>query len=276
MGRGDSVTRAMPRLGMGTWRMGESASARAAEIAALRLGLDLGMTLIDTAEMYGEGGAEKVVGEAIRGRRDEAFVVSKFYPQNASPAKLARACEGSLRRLAIEALDLYLLHWRGSVPFDSMLEGLERLKAAGKIRRWGVSNLDVKDIEELARLPGGAEVAANQVFYCLDHRGIEFDLLPWCRRRALPVMAYSPLGQGDLASQRKLRAIARSLAVSPAQVALAWALREPDVVAIPKAARLEHVRANRAAADLRLDEPTLAALDEAFPPPRRKVPLGMV
>lgn len=265
----------MPRYGLGTWRMGESAGTRADELAALRLGLDLGARLIDTAEMYGSGGAEEIVGEAIRGRRDEIFIVSKFYPHHAARAPLKRACEGSLARLGIEALDLYLLHWRGSVPFDETVEALERLAADGKIRRWGVSNLDVDDMEELASVSGGGEVAANQVLYSLTNRGIEFDLLPWCAKRAIPVMAYSPLDQGAIASNPALRKIASRLAVDPAQVALAWVLRDPTLVAIPKATRLEHVRANRAAADLALDAAAIAALDAAFPPPRRKLPLAM-
>ena len=266
---------AMPRYGLGTWRMGENAGARADELAALRLGLDLGATLIDTAEMYGSGGAEEIVGEAIRGRRDEVFVVTKFYPHHAARAPLERACEGSLARLGIETIDLYLLHWRGSVPFEETVATLERLVSGGKIRRWGVSNLDVDDMEELASVDGGGEVAANQVLYSLTHRGIEFDLLPWCTKRAIPVMAYSPLDQGAIASNAALRKIAARLAVDPAQAALAWVLRDPAIVAIPKATRLEHVRANRAAADLALDAAAIAALDAAFPPPRRKVPLAM-
>jgi diketogulonate reductase-like aldo/keto reductase len=265
----------MPRYGLGTWRMGESAATRANELAALRLGLDLGTTLIDTAEMYGSGGAEEIVGEAIRGRRDEVFVVTKFYPHHAARGPLERACEGSLARLGIDTIDLYLLHWRGSVPFDETVETLERLAADGKIRRWGVSNLDVDDMEELASVSGGGEVAANQVLYSLTNRGIEFDLLPWCAKRAIPVMAYSPLDQGAIASHSALRKVASKLAVDPAQVALAWVLRDPALVAIPKATRLEHVRANRAAADLALDAAALAALDAAFPPPRRKTPLAM-
>jgi diketogulonate reductase-like aldo/keto reductase len=265
----------MPRLGLGTWRMGESAAARSAEIAALRLGLDLGMNLIDTAEMYGEGGAEEVVREAIEGRRDEVFIVSKFYPHHAARAALLRACEASLTRLGIECVDLYLLHWRGSVPLEETVATLERLVKDGKIRRWGVSNLDVDDMAELEGKKHGAHVAANQVFYSLTHRGIEFDLLPWCRQRRVPVMAYSPLDQGAIGSNRALRAIADGLGVEPARVALAWVLRDPAIVAIPKATRLEHVRVNRAAADLVLDTATLAAIEKAFPPPRRKTPLAM-
>jgi diketogulonate reductase-like aldo/keto reductase len=266
----------VPRLGLGTWRMGERAAEQKDEVAALKLGLDLGMTLIDTAEMYGEGGAEKVVAEAIRGRRDEVFVVSKFYPYHAARAQLMRACEGSLARLGVEAIDLYLLHWRGSVPFAEMVETLERLVEDGKIRRWGVSNLDVPELEEIAALEGGAGLATDQVLYNLAHRGVEFDLVPWCAGRGVPVMAYSPLDQGDLAAAASLGAIAQRAGVSAAQLALAWVLRHPNVIAIPKAKRLEHVRANRAAADVLLDPALLEALDKIFAPPRRKRPLQMV
>jgi diketogulonate reductase-like aldo/keto reductase len=265
----------MPRLGLGTWRMGERADLRAAELAALRLGLDLGMNLIDTAEMYGEGGAEEIVGEAIAGRRDEVFVVSKFYPHHAARAPLVRACEASLVRLGIECIDLYLLHWRGSVPFDETVATLEQLVKDGKIRRWGVSNLDTDDLDELVATKHGAKLAANQVLYSLTHRGIEFDLLPWCKRRHVPVMAYSPLDQGAIASNRALREIADRLGVEAARVALAWVLRDPSIVVVPKATRPEHIRVNRAAADLVLDPAALAALERAFPAPRRKTPLAM-
>ena len=267
---------AVSRLGLGTWRMGESAAERAGEIAALKLGLDLGMTLIDTAEMYGEGGAEEVVAEAIRGRRDEVFVVSKFYPYHAAKAQLVRACERSLERLRVEAIDLYLLHWRGSVPFAETIETLERLVEGGKIRRWGVSNLDVPELEEIAALEGGAGLATVQVLYNLAQRGVEFDLVPWCAGRGIPVMAYSPLDQGDLAEAAGLAAIAQRAGVSNAQLALAWVLRDPNVIAIPKATRLEHVRANRAAADVLLDPVMLEALDKIYAAPRRKRPLQMV
>ena len=263
----------MPRLGMGTWHMGERAAERAAEVGALRLGLDLGMNLIDTAEMYGEGGAEKIVGEAIEGRRDQVFVVSKFYPHHASRRKLASACEGSLTRLGIDTLDLYLLHWRGSVPLAEIVEGLEALVKAGKIRSWGVSNFDLKDMQELSRSPGGKRVTANQVLYNLARRGTEFDLLPWCASHGVALMAYSPLDEGRLVRHRTVMAVARRLAVEPAQVALAWVLRDPRITAIPKASRPDHVRANRAAADLALDEAALKALEHAFPAPKRKQPL---
>ena len=266
----------MPRLGMGTWHMGERAYNRATEVAALRLGLDLGMNLVDTAEMYGEGGAENVVGEAIRSRRDAVFVVSKFYPHHASRRKLVAACDGSLSQLQIDTLDLYLLHWRGPVPLEETVDTLEELARAGKIRRWGVSNFDIDDMEELVAVPGGSRVAANQVLYNLARRGAEFDLLPWCVERGIEVMAYSPLDEGRLASHPAVRSIAQRLEITPAQVALAWLLRNPAVVAIPKAATAEHVRANRAAADVQLDADALATLEQSFPAPRRKKPLEMI
>lgn len=265
----------LPRLGMGTWHMGERASHRVKEVAALRLGLDLGMSLIDSAEMYGEGGAESVVGEAIRGRRDGVFVVSKFYPNHASRQKLRAACDASLRQLDTQFMDLYLLHWRGPVALEETVATLEELVAAGKIRRWGVSNFDVSDMEELLAVPGGDHVAANQVLYNLAHRGVEYDLLPWCRERGVRVMAYSPLDEGRLVRHPALDQVAKRLGATVGQVAIAWLLRDPLVVAIPKASGAEHVRANRAAADLVLDEESLRALDVAFPAPRRKKPLEM-
>ena len=267
---------AMPRLGMGTWHMGERATSRALEVAALRLGLDLGMNLIDTAEMYGEGGAESVVGEAIRDRRDGVFVVSKFYPHHASRMKLVAACDASLRQLGIDTLDLYLLHWRGPVPLAETVATLEHLVREGKIRRWGVSNFDVADMEELVAVPHGDRVAANQVLYNLARRGIEFDLVPWCTARGIAVMAYSPLDEGRLARHPALDSVATRLGVSAGQVAIAWLLRNRDVVTIPKAATTAHVRANRAAADLVLDGAALETLERAFAPPRRKRPLEMI
>ncbi len=266
----------MPRLGMGTWHMGERAYNRATEVASLRLGLDLGMNLVDTAEMYGEGGAENVVGEAIRERRDAVFVVSKFYPHHASRRKLIAACDGSLSQLGIESLDLYLLHWRGPVPLEETVDTLEELVRAGKIRRWGVSNFDVADMEELLAVPGGSRVAANQVLYNLSRRGAEFDLLPWCAAREVAVMAYSPLDEGRLASHPVVRSIAQRLGLAPGLVALAWLLRHPGVVAIPKASSAEHVRANCAAAGVALDADALATLEQSFPSPRRKKPLEMI
>ena len=266
----------VPALGQGTWHMGERGARRAAEAAALRLGLDLGMTLIDTAEMYAEGGAEEVVAEAIAGRRDAVFIVSKVYPHNAGGAKLRAACERSLKRLRVETIDLYLLHWRGSVPLADTVEGFERMRAEGKIRRWGVSNLDLDDLEELgAALP---DCAANQVLYSLERRGIEHDLLPFCRGRGMPVMAYSPVGQGGgLLRNRALAEVARRHGATPAQIAIAWMLRAPGgVISIPKAADPEHVRQNAAARDIVLTAADLAALDAAFPPPGRKRPLAML
>lgn len=265
----------MPVLGLGTWRMGE-AGARGAEIvAALRLGIDLGMTLIDTAEMYGEGGAEEVVGKAIAGRRQDIFLVSKVYPQNASRKGVVAACERSLKRIGTDYLDLYLLHWRGEVPFAETLAGFQELTSAGKIRHFGVSNFDVGDLEEWWQTPGGNATASNQVLYNLARRGVERDLMPWCRKRRVPVMAYSPVDQGRLLARRGLKQVAERRGVSPAQVALAWLLHQESVVVIPKAARLEHVRENRAALDLALIPEELSELDRAFPAPKGRTPLQM-
>jgi diketogulonate reductase-like aldo/keto reductase len=266
----------MPRLGLGTWHMGEKRADRAAEVRALRIGLDLGMPLVDTAEMYGGGGAEEVVGEALRGRRDGVFVVSKFYPHHAGRATLRAACAASLARLGIERLDCYLYHWRGSVPLAETVATLEELVREGKIASWGVSNFDVSDLEELRAVPGGDRVAANQVLYNLNARGIEFDLIAWCAERAIDVMAYSPLDEGRLAKHPAVLAAAGRLGISAAQLAIAWVLRDARVVAIPKAAREDHLRANRAAADTSLDPATLAELDRNFPPPRRKTALAMI
>jgi diketogulonate reductase-like aldo/keto reductase len=272
----------IPVLGQGTWNMGEDPSARGAEVAALRLGLDLGMTLIDTAEMYGEGGAEEVVGEAIAGRRGEVYLVSKVYPHNASRAGVLAACERSLTRLKVECIDLYLLHWRGSVPLAETLEAFARLREQGKIRDYGVSNFDLDDMQEAIDAPGGGLVATDQVLYNLAQRGIEWDLLPWCRARGMPVMAYSPLEsspseQAAMLGRPQIREVAQRHGATPAQVALAWLLRQDGVVAIPKAVRPEHVRANRAALALaaRLTPEDLAELDAGFPPPRRRGPLAM-
>jgi diketogulonate reductase-like aldo/keto reductase len=276
MGTPGSGAPRMPRLGLGTWRMGESRARRAEEVAALRAGIDLGMTLIDTAEMYGQGGAEDVVGEAIRGRRDEVYVVSKFYPHHASRRELVAACEASLGRLGIERLDCYLYHWRGPVPLAETVAALGELVRSGRIARWGVSNFDVDDLEELQALAGGSAVAANQVLYHLGERGVEFALLPLCERRSIEVMAYSPLAEGRLARDPALVRIAARIGSPPAEVALAWLLRNPNVVVIPKAASVEHLRSNRRAAELTLDRETLEALDRAFPPPRRKTALAMV
>lgn len=266
----------VPALGQGTWRMGEDASLRRAEVAALREGVELGMTLIDTAEMYAKGEAERVVGEAIAGTdRDRLFLVSKVYPHNASRRGVEQACERSLRNLGVDTLDLYLLHWRGGVPLAETVEGFERLRARGLIRRWGVSNFDVADLEELG--PSLAGCATNQILWNLQARGVEFDLLPFCAARGMPAMAYSPLGQGGaLLRHGALAAVARRRGVEPASVALAFALRRPGVIAIPKAATPAHLRANRAAVGLALDEGDWAELDRAFPPPRRKRALAMI
>lgn len=265
----------VPALGQGTWYFGEDARQGQDEIAALRLGLDLGMTLIDTAEMYANGGAERIVGEAIRGRRDEVFLVSKVLPQNASLRGTVAACEASLRRLQTDRLDLYLLHWRGNYPLRETLEAFARLTEQGKIRYWGVSNFDVDDMEELVGLPGGGAVATNQVLYNLTRRAIEWDLLPWSRERGIPVMAYSPIEQGRLLSERVLGEVAERHRVTPAQIALAWVLRS-GAIAIPRARSLDHVRENRAALDISLTKQDLADLDRAFPPPRGKRPLEML
>ena len=266
----------VPALGQGTWKMGESRSKRKDEVAALKLGLDLGMTLIDTAEMYAEGGAEEVVAEAIKGRRREVFIVTKVYPHNASRAGMQAACERSLKRLKTDRIDLYLLHWRGGIPLADTLAGFEDLKEAGKIRHFGVSNFDLADMKEMQALPGGKDAATNQVLYNLKHRGIEFDLLPWNEAQGLPIMAYSPLEIGPLQRASALRRVAERHRVSTAQITLAWVLRRPDVIAIPKASRLEHVRENRAALDLPLTEEDLTELDAAAPPPHRPTPLEMI
>jgi len=265
----------LPALGQGTWHMGERGADRRAEADALRLGLDLGMTLIDTAEMYADGGAEEVVREAVAGQRERAFLVSKVYPQNASRARMARSCEASLRRMGVEAIDLYLLHWRGGVPLAETAEAFGALVRAGKIRRWGVSNLDVSDLEELgAALP---DCQVDQVLYNLEARGPEFDLLPFCGDRRMPVMAYSPVGQGGrLLRNPALRAVAARHGSGPGAVALAFALSRPGVIAIPKAGDPVHLRENAAARDLVLTAEDRAELDAAFPPPRRKQALAML
>jgi len=265
----------VPALGQGTWRMGERGGDRRGEADALRLGLDLGLMLVDTAEMYGEGGAEEVVADAITGRRDDAFLVSKVYPQNGSRTRLPRALDASLKRLRVERLDLYLLHWRGSVPLAETVEAMERARDAGKIARWGVSNLDVSDLEELG--PALGDCATDQVLWNLEARGVEHDLLPFCAGRGMPVMAYSPVGQGGaLLRHRALAAVAARHGTTPAAVALAFVLGRPGVIAIPKAADPAHLRQNAAARDIRLTEADRAELDAAFPPPKRKRPLAML
>jgi diketogulonate reductase-like aldo/keto reductase len=266
----------IPVLGMGTWRMGESNRSRQSEQDALRYGLDLGLSLIDTAEMYGEGGAEEVIAPVVADRRSDVFLVSKVYPHNASKRGAIAACERSLQRLKTDYLDLYLLHWRGSFPLAETLEAFQTLQQAGKIRSYGVSNFDVADMEEAISLPGGKAIATNQVLYNLTRRGIEFTLLPWCRQQHIPIMAYSPIEQGRLLNHRTLKTIAQEREVTTAQVAIAWLLHQEDTIVIPKSSRIEHVKQNYAALDLKLSEAELGMLDEAFPPPKRTVPLEML
>ncbi|MBD1551286.1 aldo/keto reductase [Pseudomonas typographi] len=265
--------KAVPAIGQGTWRMGEAPSQRGAEIAALRLGIEAGLSLIDTAEMYGEGGAEQVVGEAIAGLRDQVYLVSKVYPHHASRQGVVEACERSLQRLHTDHLDLYLLHWPGSHPLEDTIEGFERLREQGKIGQWGVSNFDVA---EMAELPAQG-CATNQVLYNPETRGVEFDLLPWCRQRAIAVMAYCPIGQGGRFLEHPLlNSLAAKHHVSPAEVSLAWVIRDGNTVAIPKAVDPVHVRLNARAGQLALDADDLAALDASFAPPSRKQRLRMV
>ena len=267
---------AVPSLGQGTWNMGDP-RRRAAERDALRLGLDLGMTLIDTAEMYGDGASETLVGEAIAGRRDEVFVVTKVLPSNATRSGIPAACGRSLRRLGCERIDLYLLHWRSGEDLPTVVEAFERLRERGDIARWGVSNFDVDDLESLAGLAGGEACAANQVLYNPQARGIEFDLLPWCAERRMAVMAYSPVGQGGrLLREPALVEVASRHGVSPAVVAIAWSLRRPGVISIPKAADQAHVRQNARAGALRLSDDDLALIDGGFPAPSSKAALGML
>ncbi|MEY2831593.1 MAG: hypothetical protein RLZZ574_851, partial [Cyanobacteriota bacterium] len=265
----------IPILGQGTWRMGEKASQKQAEIDALRLGLDLGLTVIDTAEMYGDGGAEKIVAEAIAPRRSEVYLVSKFYSSNASYKGLIAACDRSLSRLKTDYLDLYLLHWRGSVPLSETLLGLQHLKQTGKILDYGVSNFDTDDLQEAESLPGGKEIVVNQVLYNLLRRGIEWDLLPWCKQRQLAIMAYSPVEQRAFVNDSKLKDIATEHNATPTQIALSWLLHQDNVISIPKATNPDHVKENRAALDIQLTEPELRKLDLAFKPPVRKVSLAM-
>jgi diketogulonate reductase-like aldo/keto reductase len=277
----------VPALGQGTWRMGENKSAHADEVAALRLGVDLGMTLIDTAEMYGEGAAEKVVADAIADQRDRVFVVTKVYPHNASRTKLPKACERSLKRLRIDAIDLYLLHWRGSVPLEETVEAFEKLRSAGKIRRWGVSNFDVDDMSELWSIENGPNCAANQVLYNLENREIEFGLLDWSANNKVPIMAYSPVGHGrGLLDNPILKKIANRHDATTSQIALAWVLRQPgpppdrfavaNVITIPKASNERHVRDNARSIDIKLTREDFAELDNEFPPPKSQQSLPML
>lgn len=272
----------VPALGLGTWRLGESTSRQAVEVAAVRLALQLGYRLIDTAEMYGQGGAERVVGLALRDaiaagelRREEVFVVSKVYPHHADRRGVELACAASLQRLGLQTIDLYLLHWRGAHPLAQTVAGFEALRRQGRIRHWGVSNFDVDDLRELAGVSAGPSVATNQVWYSAGQRGAEFALLPAMRAQGLPLMAYSPIDQAALARHAVLRRLALDRGCTAAQLALAWTLRDGGVIAIPKAVRAEHLRENLAAADLELDAQALSAIDAALPPPRRAGPLAM-
>ncbi|HUX27034.1 MAG TPA: aldo/keto reductase [Burkholderiales bacterium] len=266
----------VPAFGMGTWNIGDDRAMRTEEIATLRLGLDLGARLIDTAEMYGDGRAEELIAQAIQGRRDEVFLVSKVSPQNASAQGVRAACERSLRRLQTDRIDLYLLHWRGSVPLAETLQAFARLKEAGKIRHYGVSNLDLADMQELWKLPGGDGVATDQLLYNLARRGIEWDLLPWLRRRQVPVMAYSPLEQVRLVRNHKLAGFAARHGMTPAQAALAWLLVRDDVIVIPKTSHRERLQENLGALDHVLTAAQLAELDRLFAPPRGPSPLAML
>jgi diketogulonate reductase-like aldo/keto reductase len=269
---------AVARLGQGAWQMGEQRTRHATELKALRVGLDLGLTLIDTAEMYGGGGSEALVAEAIAGRREQVYVVSKVLPSNASRRGTIAACERSLKRLNTDYLDLYLLHWQGAIPFAETLEAFTKLRDRGSIRHFGVSNFDREELAAARALDGGSDLATNQVLYNLEHRGIEWDLLPWCRERGMPVIAYSPLGSDStrLRAHPVLRKVAAQLGATPARVALAWLLRAPDIIVIPKAASEEHVRDNHAALTLELGAAELAELERSFPPPRGATPLAMI
>ena len=270
-----STGRAIPILGQGTWRMGENSSQKDAEIAALRLGLDIGMSLIDTAEMYGEGGAEEVVGEAIKNRRQEVYLVSKVYPHNASQKGTVAACERSLKRLKTDCIDLYLLHWRSSIPLSETLEAFEFLKKAGKIRDYGVSNFDADDMKKAINLPNGKQIVTNQVLYNLARRGIEWDLLPWSRQHNIPIMAYSPIEQQAILNNSVLKTVASRHNATPAQIGLAWLLQQQGIIAIPKASNPEHVKENSAALDIELTQEDLDELDKALPPPNRKMSLAI-
>jgi diketogulonate reductase-like aldo/keto reductase len=266
----------MPKFGLGTWRMGESARKRADEVKALAHGLSLGVTLIDTAEMYGDGEAEAIVADAVGNKRDEVFIVSKVLPSNSSKRGTIAACERSLKRLKTDRIDLYLLHWRGSPPLRETVEAFETLKDTGKILGWGVSNFDIGEMNELAETKGGAACATNQVLYNLTRRGIEFDLMPWCRKRKMPIMAYSPIEQGRMLGHPALAEVARRHKATPAQVALAWLMRQDGVIVIPKATALAHVEEDIGALDLTLTPEDLATLDRAFPAPKKATSLDML
>ena len=266
----------VPALGQGTWQMAEAGNRRAGEIQTLRLGVELGMTLIDTAEMYGEGAAEELVAEALADQRERLFLVSKVYPHNASRRGVVQACERSLKRLGTDRLDLYLLHWRGSVPLEETVAGFEELRRSGKIRHWGVSNFDIEDMEELLQVPGGENCATNQVLYNVSRRGPEFELIPWMAARGMPLMAYSPIEQGRLPRSGALQAIGQKHGAGAFQIALAWLFQKPGVIAIPKASSADHVRSNHHALQIQLSPEDLQAIDAEFPPPRRKRPLEML
>ncbi len=266
----------IPALGQGTWNMGDKRETRAEEISTLQLGLDLGLKLIDTAEMYGEGKAEELIGEAIAGRRDQSFLVSKVYPHNASRKGTIAACERSLARMRTDRIDLYLLHWRGSIPFSETIEGFMALQKAGKIRYYGISNMDLDDMRELFSLPGGDAIATNQLLYNLTRRGIEWDLLPWLHEKRIPVMAYSPIEQSRLLRSPKLADFAKRHGMTPAQAALAWSMAKGGIIAIPKTGRRERMKENLRALDLELSADQLAELDRLFPPPKAPVPLEML
>lgn len=273
----------VPSLGIGTWRMGERSSHRQREIAAIRLALELGTRLIDTAEMYGEGGAEEVVGEALAQafraggvKREEVFVVSKVYPHNASRKGAVAACERSLARLGLESIDLYLLHWKGSHPLAQTIEAFEALRGAGKVRHWGVSNFDQKDMQRLVTTAGGSACATNQVYYSASERGVEFDLLPWMRSHAMPLMAYCPIDQGTLAGDAVFARVGKRHGITATQAALAWVMRGGDVIAIPKAVDPAHVRENCATREVAFSPQDLSEIDAAFPPPEGPTALTMV
>jgi diketogulonate reductase-like aldo/keto reductase len=268
--------RSIPVLGQGTWRMGDSAARKTDEVKSLQLGLDLGLTLIDTAEMYGNGASERVVGEAVRGRRDEAFIVSKVLPSNASRIGTEAACARSLKHLGVDHIDLYLLHWRGGYPLAETVAALEALKKSGKIGAWGVSNFDVDDMEELLDVPDGKNVAVNQVLYNLSRRGIEYDLLPWCQERSIPIMAYSPIEQGRLLHHPELIRVAKTYQATPAQIALAFLLERDGVISIPKSSNAQRIEENRDSVDIDITDEDWAVLDAAFPPPSRKKSLDML
>ncbi|MQB21800.1 aldo/keto reductase [Agrobacterium tumefaciens] len=268
--------RDIPALGIGTWNMGESNAEEAQEVASIRKAVELGMTVVDTAEMYADGRSEEIVGKAIADLRDEVFLVSKVYPFNASATGTIEACERSLKRLGVDHLDLYLLHWRGSHPLEETVAAFEKLKQSGKIRDWGVSNFDTDDMEELFEVENGRNCAVNQVLYNLSRRGVEYDLLPWCQEKGVPLMAYSPIEQGRILNNHELIRIAKAYQATPAQVALAFLLERDGVVAIPKSAKPERVEENRGATDLDISDEDWASLDAAFPPPTRKTSLAML